>query len=65
MNKKQVLWILLDLVFLIIFNTIFFLLGGVHNKASVWVVYGLYITCKCFKVGVCVLNNFEINLPYS
>lgn len=40
MNKKQVLWILLDLVFLIIFNTIFFLLGGVHNKASVWVAYG-------------------------
>lgn len=40
MNKKRILWILLDLVFLIIFNTIFFLLGGVHNKTSVWVAYG-------------------------
>lgn len=40
MNKKRILWILLDLVFLIIFNTIFFMLGGVHNKASVWMAYG-------------------------
>lgn len=40
MNKKSVLWILLDLVFLIVFNTIFFVAGGTDHPASVWLSYG-------------------------
>ena len=61
MNKKRILWILLDLVFLIIFNTIFFLLGGVHNKSSVWVAYGLsifHISCCCSH-QVCVKEGLS------
>lgn len=37
--KKNILWILLDLVFLIIFNTIFFVAGGNEHPASVWISY--------------------------
>lgn len=40
MNKKNVLWLLLDLVFLVIFNIVFFVLGGTDRPASVWISYG-------------------------
>ena len=40
MNKKSVLWILLDLIFLIVFNTVFFVAGGTDRSASVWISYG-------------------------
>lgn len=40
MNKKSVLWIILDLVFLIVFNTVFFFAGGFEHPASVWLSYG-------------------------
>lgn len=39
MNKKNLLWILLDLVFVIVFNVIFFMFGGPERPASVWVSY--------------------------
>lgn len=38
--KKTVLWILLDLVFLAVFNIVFFLIGGTVHSASVWISYG-------------------------
>lgn len=38
--KKTVLWILLDLVFLAIFNAVFFVVGGSDHPASVWLSYG-------------------------
>lgn len=40
MNKKSVLWILLDLIFLAVFNTVFFVAGGTDHTASVWISYG-------------------------
>lgn len=40
MNKKQILWILLDLVFLIVFNVVFFVVGGTDYPSSVWLSYG-------------------------
>lgn len=39
-NKKLILYILLDLVFLAVFNTIFFVAGGTEHPASVWISYG-------------------------
>lgn len=39
MKKKHVLWILLDLVFLIVFNVVFFVAGGTEHFASVWLSY--------------------------
>ena len=40
MNKKTVLWIILDLIFLAIFNTVFFVMTGLQHPASVWISYG-------------------------
>lgn len=40
MKKTSVLWIILDLIFLVIFNAIFFVAGGVEHGASVWISYG-------------------------
>lgn len=40
MNKKNILWIILDLIFLVIFNVVFFVIGGVEHPASVWISYG-------------------------
>lgn len=40
MSKKSVLWIFLDLVFLIAFNTVFFAASGTDHTASVWISYG-------------------------
>ena len=37
--KKNILYILLDSVFLILFNTIFFVAGGNEHPASVWISY--------------------------
>ena len=39
MNKRNLLWILLDLVFVIVFNVIFFMFGDSERPASVWVSY--------------------------
>jgi hypothetical protein len=36
---KKALWIVLDLIFLAIFNVIFFVLGGTEHLASVWMSY--------------------------
>lgn len=38
MNKKSILWLLLDLVFLIVFNIVFFV-GVTQYTASVWISY--------------------------
>ena len=40
MKKINALWIILDLIFLVIFNAIFFIVGGVEHYLSVWLSYG-------------------------
>jgi uncharacterized membrane protein len=39
MKKTNILWIILDLIFIIIFNTVFFMAGGYEHKAPVWISY--------------------------
>lgn len=39
MNKKSVLYLLLELVFLVVFNTVFFVAGGTEHPVSVWISY--------------------------
>jgi hypothetical protein len=39
MKKVNVLWIILDLIFLVIFNVMFFIIGGFEHNASVWLSY--------------------------
>jgi hypothetical protein len=58
-TKVSVLWIILDLIFLVIFNVLFFILGGVEHNVSVWMSYGfihfaylmLLLTPKLFRRG--------------
>lgn len=40
MKKKNVLWTILDLIFLAVFNTVFFVVGSPDYPASVWISYG-------------------------
>jgi len=41
MKKKNILWLILNSIFLVVFNAIFFTLGdGGEYKASVWISYG-------------------------
>ena len=40
MNKKSILYILLDLIFIAVFNTVFFVVGGTDHPSSVWISYG-------------------------
>jgi len=40
MKKIHVLWIVLDLLFLIVFNALFFTMGGTDHNVSVWMSYG-------------------------
>lgn len=40
LNKKNVLWLILDLIFLVIFNIVFFVVGGTEHPVSVWISYG-------------------------
>ena len=37
--QKSLLWALLDLVFLVIFNIVFFVVGGIFHPVSVWIAY--------------------------
>jgi hypothetical protein len=40
MKRTNALWILLYLIFLIIFNAVFFVAGGFEHNVSVWISYG-------------------------
>ncbi len=39
MNRKNILWIILDLIFLVVFNVLFFVLGGTKHELSAWIAY--------------------------
>lgn len=39
MKRKAILWMLLDLIFLAVFNIVFFVVGGAARPASVWISY--------------------------
>jgi hypothetical protein len=38
--KKSILQVILGSIFLVIFNVLFFVLGGIEHNASVWLSYG-------------------------
>ena len=40
MSRKNILYLLLDLIFIFVFNIIFFVSGGSEHEASVWIAYG-------------------------
>lgn len=40
MNKKPLFNLMLDLIFLVVFNIVFFVIGGTEHPLSVWISYG-------------------------
>ncbi len=40
MNKKSILLLILELIFLVVFNSVFFILGGTEHVVSVWISFG-------------------------
>lgn len=40
MTKKSLLWILLDLIFVVVFNVVFFVSCGADNGSAAWLSYG-------------------------
>ena len=40
MKKVNILWTILNLIFLVVFNVLFFVLGGTEHNTSVWTSYG-------------------------
>ena len=59
MKKTNILWSILNLIFLIVFNAVFFVAGGIEHNASVWISYGfihfsyfmLLLTPKLIREG--------------
>lgn len=39
-RKANMLWVILDLIFIVIFNIFFFVIGGTEHITSVWMSYG-------------------------
>lgn len=39
MSKNRKLWLILDLIFVIVFNALFFIISGFDHKAAVWIAY--------------------------
>lgn len=40
MKKTNILWFIIDLVFLVVFNVIFFMTGGFERTTTAWISYG-------------------------
>jgi len=40
MTREAMLWLILNSIFLVVFNVFFFLFGGTDRNASVWISYG-------------------------
>ena len=59
MKKVNTLWTILNLIFLVVFNVLFFVLGDAEYNTSVWISYGfihfayfmLLLTPKLFREG--------------
>ena len=57
--KTNFLWVILNSIFLIVFNALFFVLGGAERNASVWISYAfihfayfmLLLTPKLIRTG--------------
>ena len=61
MNKKKiVLGILLDLVFLVVFNVCFFVIGGTNHSVAAWMAYG-FNKEEFFCLYIWTHNRWNIN----
>ena len=76
MNKKSLLTILLQTLFLIVFNVVFFAVGGLQHSASVWIAYGFIhfaylmviatpsLTAKSSQSAIFGLTLYGVSVTY-
>lgn len=76
MKKENVLWILLDLIFLVVFNVVFFVIGGQEHPFSTWISYGFihlsyimvvitpFLLRKCSSTAVFGFSLYAISSTY-
>lgn len=76
MKTKSILLLILELIFLVVFNTVFFILGGTEHVASVWISFGFInfsylmilltslLTCKKANSRVFGLVLYSISTVY-
>lgn len=76
MNKKSGLWILFGWIFLLVFNTVFFVAGGASYLPSTWIAYGFIqfsylmvlatpvLTRKSSSSSVFGFSIFSISVTY-
>lgn len=64
MNKKSVvLGILMDLVLLLVFNVVFFAVGGTEHTASIWLSYGFMHFAYIMVILTPLLTRKSVALP--
>lgn len=61
MNKKSVLWLILDSIFLIVFHIVFFVMGGTNHPASVWIAYAFILFSYGMLLTVPLLTKKRTN----
>jgi hypothetical protein len=57
MSKTNKLWIALELVFLIVFNAMFFMIGGVEHQASIWISYAFIHLAYLLTAATLFMTN--------
>jgi hypothetical protein len=68
-KKKLILWTLLDVVFFVVFNILFFVLGGFKQHASIWVSAIFLLVAFVFSIATHFLmkktsNKKILGSPY-
>ena len=61
MKRKNVLTLLLELVFLVVFNLVFFVVGSLPHKASVWISYVCIHFAYLMVLATPFLNRKNLN----
>jgi len=65
--KNKILWVTLKILFIIIFNVFFFMIGGTEHVTSVWISYGFihfsYLSLIFTQILIKEKNNVAFGLP--
>jgi hypothetical protein len=66
MDKRKTMWIMLDLVFLVVFNAVFFIAGGADGPASTWVSYAfITLAYLMLLVSPCLIRQSSSSAVFS
>lgn len=61
MNRAKKLWAILDLIFLVVFNAVFFITSGTDHNASGWIAYGFIHFAYLMVISTPLLVRKNLN----